>query len=105
MLFDVHKSRQAQEIAFSCKKGVTNHGSNYFINISIVKENIQKHWGQFLYVKLNFLEDINDKIKKENKGINVIINSIITTFSFDNNLQMINQTSFRLRRYNLLLTQ
>ena len=76
MLFDADTLKQAQEVAFSRKKGTTNHGSDYFNNMPIAKENIQKHWSLFLDVKLNFLEHINDKIKKENKGINVIINSM-----------------------------
>ena len=38
----------------------------------IVKENVQKHLGIFLDVELNFLEHINKRIRRANKGMNVI---------------------------------
>ena len=74
MLLNTDILKQAQESVFSPKNGVTNHGTIYFNNMPIVKENVPKHLGLFLGVKLKFLEHINDRIKKVNKCINVIKN-------------------------------
>ena len=38
----------------------------------VIRENIQKHLGFFVDSKLNFLDHINEKIKKATKGVNVI---------------------------------
>ena len=47
-------------------------------------ENNRKHLGLFLYVKLNFLIEISEKIKKGNKGINLLkkINLSLPRFPF-----------------------
>ena len=81
MLFNPDTSKQTQEIVFFRKKDV-NQGSIHFSNMPIVKENVQKYLGLFLDVKLNFLEHINDKIKKANEGISAIKKTqfIITIF-------------------------
>ena len=57
--------------------------------MEIANENVQKHLGLFLDVKLNFLEHINEKIKKANKGIDVIkLINLSLPFFIDNNLQI-----------------
>lgn len=42
----------------------------------INRENVLQHLGMLLDVRLNFVEHINAKIEKANKGIVLIINSI-----------------------------
>ena len=87
MIFNLDVSTKAQEIVFSGKVSATNHGTVYFNNVPVIKENIQKHLGFFLDSKLNFFDNINEKIKKANEGINFIIIKklvLITFFSVDN---------------------
>ena len=72
MLFNTDTSKQAQEMVFSRKKNITIHWTIFFNNFPVVKENIQKDLGLLLDTKLNFLTHINEKIKNENKGFNVI---------------------------------
>ena len=67
MLPNPDTSKQTQEIVFSRKKNVTNHGTIYFNNMPFVKGNVQKYLCLLLDVKLNFLEHIIKKIKKANK--------------------------------------
>ena len=55
-----------QEIVFSCKTRATNHGTIYFNNAPVIRENIQKHLCLFPDSKLNFLNHINEEIKKAN---------------------------------------
>ena len=74
MIFNPDVSKQAQEVVFSCK-GITtktNHTIVYFNNDPVIREIFQKHLGLVLDSKLNFSGHINEKIKKANKGINVI---------------------------------
>ena len=49
-----------------------NHGTVYFSNVPVTRKNIQKHLGLFLNSKLNFLDHINEKIKKATKGVTAI---------------------------------
>ena len=72
MIFNPDASKQGQEIAFSRKANASNHGTVYFNNVPVIRENIQKHLGLFLDSKLSFLDHINEKIKKATKGVNVI---------------------------------
>ena len=72
MVFDPDASKQAQEIVFSRKANATNHGTVYFNNVPVTRENIQRHLGLFLDSKLNFFDHINEKIKKATKVVNVI---------------------------------
>ena len=68
MLFNRNSSKQAKEIVFSRKNRATNYG-----NVSIINsENVLKHLGLSLDVRLNFVENTNAQIKKANKGISVI---------------------------------
>ena len=72
MIFNPDVSKQAQEVVFSRKAVTTNHGTVYFNNDPVIRENFQKHLGLFLDSKLNFFSHINEKIKNATKGINVI---------------------------------
>ena len=72
MSFNPDVSKQAQEVVFSRKGITTIHATVYFNNDPVIRENFQKHLGLFLDSKLNFSGHINEKIKKANKGINVI---------------------------------
>ena len=72
VIFNPDASKQPQELVFSQKAKTSNHGTVYFNNASVTRENIQKHVGLFLDSKLNFLDHINEKIKKTTKGVNVI---------------------------------
>ena len=72
IIFNPDASKQGQKIVFSCKASATNHRTVYFKNVPVIRENIQKHLGLFLVSKLNFFDQINEKIKKATKGVNVI---------------------------------
>ena len=71
-LFNAYYSKQDQEIVDSRKNRVTNHGSISLNNMIINRENVLKHLGLLLDVRLNFVEHINAQMKKANKGINII---------------------------------
>ena len=62
MIFNLDASKQAQEIVFSCKANASNHGTVYFNNEPVIRENIQKHLGLCLESKLNFFDHMNEKI-------------------------------------------
>ena len=49
MMFNPDASKQAQEIIFSGKANTNNHGNVYFNNVPVIKVNIQKHLGKFLW--------------------------------------------------------
>ena len=52
-------------------------------------EKVQKHLGLFLDVKLIFLDHINEKLRKQIKGIDVIkLINLSLLFLIDNNLQI-----------------
>ena len=72
MLFNPNSSKQALEIQLSQKNKVTNHGRTSFNNTMTIWENLWKHLGLLLDVRLNFAEHINEEIKKANEGISVI---------------------------------
>ena len=72
MIFNPDPSKQAEEIVFSRKANTSNHGTVYFNNVPVIRENIQKHLGLFLDSKLNFFDHINEKNKKATKGVSVI---------------------------------
>ena len=70
--FNADVSKQGHNIVFSRKKTVSNHPIAFFINVSIKSAVSQKHLGLFLDEKLNFLEHIDEKIKKVTKKINLL---------------------------------
>ena len=78
MLFNSDSSKQAQETAFSRKNRGSNHGSISFNNMIISKENVPKHLGLLLDVRLNLVEHINAQIK------NVFANRSILKHFFHN---------------------
>ena len=71
MIFNLDVSKQAQKIVFSRQAGATNHGTIYFHDVPVIRENIQNHLGLFLDSKLKFFDHINKKIKKAIEGVNV----------------------------------
>ena len=72
MLFNLHLSKQSLEILFSRKSRTINQGSISLNNIIITRENVLKHLGLLLIVRLNFVEHINVQIKKRTKGTKAI---------------------------------
>ena len=48
MIFNPDPSKQAQEVVFSRKSNAGNHGTVYFNNVPVIKENIQKDLGLVL---------------------------------------------------------
>ena len=80
MIFNPDASKHVQEIVFSCKTRATNHGTIYFNNAPIIRENIQKHLGLFLDSKFNFFDYTNEKIKKATKEL------VTTTFLSGDNM-------------------
>ena len=72
MVFNPDVSKQAEEVVFPRKAITANHTTVYFNNVPVITENFQKHLGLILHSKLNFVDHINEKIKKATKGINII---------------------------------
>ena len=48
VIFSPDSSKQAQEMVFSRQANASNHGTLYFNNVPVIRENIQKHIGLFL---------------------------------------------------------
>ena len=61
IIFNTDISKGAQEIVFSRKASLSNHGTIYFNNVSVTRKIIQKHLGLSFYSKLNFFDHVNDK--------------------------------------------
>ena len=72
MLFNPDSSKQAPKIVFSWKNRATNHGSILLSNMIRNWENVLKHVSLLLYVRLKFVEHLNEQIKKASKGIIVM---------------------------------
>ena len=70
MIFNPDASKQSQDIVFSRKANASNHGTVYFNNVPVIRENIQKHLSLFLDSKLNFFDHIDETIKAT-KWLNV----------------------------------
>ena len=70
------------------KSTAANHGTIYFNNVLVIRENIQKYLGLFLDSKLNFLDYITEKIKETTKGIDVIrkVNLLLPRSSICDNI-------------------
>ena len=89
MSFNPDKSKQAQEVRFSCKTQRVIHPPAIFSNMLVVCSSFQKHLGIYLDEKLNF-PNIKEKISKANKGIGILRklynvlprNSLITIYKF-----------------------
>ena len=67
MSFNPDQNKQPQEVIFSRK--ITK---SYFNNMPIFSVNFQKHLGIYLDGKLNFSNDIKEKIYKAMQGVGVI---------------------------------
>ena len=53
-----------KRLFFSCKANTTNHVTVYFNNVPVITENFQKYLGLILDPKLNFIDHINEKLKR-----------------------------------------
>ena len=71
MSFNPDKSKQAQEVIFSCKIQRV-HPPAIFNNMPVVRSSCQKHFGIYLDEKLNFSNHIKENISKANKGIGIL---------------------------------
>ena len=70
MLFNPDSLKQIKEIVLSRK---TNQSRSIFLSKMILsRRNVLKRLGLLLVVRFHFVENINAKIKKVNKGISVI---------------------------------
>ena len=69
MLFNPDSSKQVQKIVFSWKNRATSHGSILLSNMIRNWENVLKHVSLLLYVRLKFVEHLNEQIKEASKGI------------------------------------
>ena len=57
-------SRQVQEVIFSRKRNINSYPVVFFNSLAIHRKFTQKHLGLLLDEKLNFPENISEKIKK-----------------------------------------
>ena len=69
MSFNPDKSKQAQEVIFSCKTQRVILPPVIFNNMPVVRNSCEKHLGIYLDEKLNFSNHIKEKISKASKGI------------------------------------
>ena len=67
MSFNPDKSKQAQEIRFSCKTQKVIHPPAIFYNMLLVRSSCQKDLGIYLDEKLNFSNHLKKKIQKQTK--------------------------------------
>ena len=72
MLFNPDPSKQAIEICFSHKCDNENYPSLVFNDTKVQLAHNQKHLGLILDSKLDFNEDIDNKINKFNKIIGIM---------------------------------
>ena len=72
MSFKPNKSKQAQEVIFSCKTQRVIHPPAIFNNMPVVRSSCHKHLGIYLDEKLNVSNYIKEKISKANKGIGTL---------------------------------
>ena len=70
MIFNLDKSKQAQEIIFSRKTQKVIHPPAIFNNMPVVRSSCQKHLG--VYLDENVFNHIKEKISKANKGIGIL---------------------------------
>ena len=74
MSFKPDITKQAQEIIFSQKKNNASQLSLYFDDTQIHRKSVQKHLGLLLDEKLSFLEDIDEKKRKQQQGLILCVN-------------------------------
>ena len=69
MSFNLDRSKQAQEVIFSRKTSIQSHPVLTFDNSPVTKTTQHKHLGLILDEKLNFKEQLKEKMSKAYKGI------------------------------------
>ena len=74
MSFKPDVTKHAQEIIFSQKKNNASQLSLYFNDTQIHRKSVQKHLGLLLDEKLSFLEDIDEKKRKQQQGLILCVN-------------------------------
>ena len=74
MSFKPDVTKQAEEIIFSQKKNNASQLSLYFNDTQIHRKSVQKHLGLLLDEKLSFLEDIDEKKRKQQQGLILCVN-------------------------------
>ena len=72
MSFNPDPNKQAAEVIFSHKKYPPMQPSVFFNNSPVVSVSSQKHLGLILDTRLSFVNHLNEKISKANKGIGLI---------------------------------
>ena len=72
MSFNPEVTKQTQEVVFSCKSQKVTHPTAYFNNYPVKRDSSQKHLGIHLDEKLDFINHIQEKISKANKGVGII---------------------------------
>ena len=72
MLFNPDRTKPAQEVIFSRKKGDTAHLNIFFNDMPVEIVSHQKHLGIYLDEKLNFEMHIETVLCNANKGISII---------------------------------
>ena len=72
MIFNLDLSKQPQEVIFSTKTNKISHSTTTFNTVLVANTQCKKHLGLYLDEKLHFSQQINVKISKANKGIEII---------------------------------
>ena len=72
MSFNPDITKPAQEVIFPQKSNKIDHPKVYFNHAPVAHTNCHKHLGMYLDGKVNFLQQIKEKISKANRGIGVI---------------------------------
>ena len=65
-------TKQAKEVIFSRKSKKKNHSTVYYNDSPVAHTNCQKHLGMYLDKKINFLQNIKEKISEADRGNGVI---------------------------------
>ena len=72
MSFNLDRTKQAQELIFSCKVQTTNHPSLFFNENVVQQTTLQQHLRMFLDSKLNFSEHLKTIFQKINRTIGLL---------------------------------
>ena len=83
MSLNPDRSKQAQEVIFSCLINKVYHPPFLFNNSTVQQLSTQRHLGIHLDEELTFKHHINEKINKANKGVGIIckINNILPRYA------------------------
>ena len=66
MILNPDISKQVEDVVFSRKAITINHATVYFNNVPVIRKNFQKYLCLIFHSKLNFFDNISEKIKKDN---------------------------------------